>query len=76
MDEGQKFAVVSVVNGVFKIDSEWGANLDGARVAYHDRCKNLWNAKDVARAVVRLVNIDFNTYDGKVEYIGHEQEAE
>ena len=76
MDTDAKFAVVSNVNGVFKIDSEWGSNLDGARVAYFERCKVLWNAKDVARAVVRLVDRDFNTFTNYVEYIGHEQEAE
>ena len=75
MDEA-KFAIVSCVNGNFKIDSEWGSNLEGAIIAWHERCKVLWSAKDVARAVVRLVDRDFNTYTTYVAYIGHEQEAE
>lgn len=68
---GEKFAVVSVVNGVFNIDSEWGDNLQGARIAFHNRCSALWNASDVITAVVRLVNRDFLTYLNYVEGIEH-----
>ena len=71
---GENFAVVSVVNGVFNIDSEWGDNLQGARVAYHQRCATLWNAMDVVEAVVRLVNKDFVTYTNYFEGISHPQE--
>lgn len=70
----ENFAVVSVVNGVFHIDSEWGDNLQGARIAFHQRCANLWNASEVAEAVVRLVNKDFVTYTNYYEGISHPQE--
>ena len=72
----EKFAVVSIVNGIFKIDSEWENNLDGARVAFHQRCAALWNAQDVVSAVVRLVNSDFLTYTNYEEHIGHEVQPE
>lgn len=76
MDEGQKFAVVSVVNGIFNVDSEWGNNLDGARIAFHNRCAALWNEKDVEKAIVRLVNSDFLTYTNYFEGIEHLPEPE
>lgn len=71
-----KFAIVSVVNGTFSIDSEWGDNLEGARVAFHNRAAALWNAKDIKTAVVRLVNKDFLTYTNYVEEIEHPEEVE
>ena len=66
------FAIISCVNGNFLLDSEWGSNLEGAIIAWHERCKVLWSAKDVARAVVRLMNSDLTTYTKYEEYVGHE----
>lgn len=67
-----KFAIVQCVNGNFSIVSEHGENLQAARVAFHERCKILWNAPDVLSAVVELVDSDFNVFTGYKEYIGHE----
>lgn len=71
-----KYAIISVVNGNYSIDSEWTDNIDGARVAFHNRCTALWNAKDVERAVVQLVDRDLNVFTGYKEFIGHEQTEE
>ena len=62
-----RFAIIQVVNGNFSIVSEHGDNLQAARVAFHERCKILWNAPDVERAVVELVDSDLNVYTGYVE---------
>lgn len=68
----EKFAIISIVNGNYNIDSEWGSNIDGARVAFHNRCAALWNAQDVERAVVKLVDRDLNAFERYTEYIGHD----
>ena len=71
-----KLAVIDNVNGTFAVRSEWTDNEQGACVAFHDRCKTLWNASDVVKATVRIVDEDFNLYDGKNEVIKHTVESE
>jgi hypothetical protein len=70
------FAVVSVVNGNFKVESEWSEDkLDQARMAFHEKCRVLWNAPDVITAVVRLVDRNFLTFTNYVEEISHPEEV-
>lgn len=66
-----KYAVVSVVNGNFNIDSENGDNLQGAFVFFANRIASLWNASDVETAVVKVVDQNFNVVDGHEEHISH-----
>ena len=68
-----RYAVVQVVNGNFSVVSEHGENLDGARVKFHDVCKNLWAASDVNTARVAVVGDDFAYVDGHIEEISHAQ---
>lgn len=71
------FAVVKVVNGNFTVESEWAEDkLDKARMAFHETCKNLWNAPDTKTAVVRLVDRNFLTFTNYVEEISHPEEVE
>ena len=71
------FAVVTVINGHYEVKSEWAEDkLDKARMAFHEMCRNLWNAPDVASAVVRLVDRNFQTFTNYVEFIGHETDSE
>ena len=67
-----KYALVQCVNGNFSIVSEHGENLQAARVAFHDRCKILWNAADVAEAQVAILTSDLTYVDGRIEKITHE----
>ena len=66
-----KYALVSVVNGNFKIEAEYGENEQGAFVGFHDKCKNYWNANDVVSAVVTVMDENLDVVEGKVEYISH-----
>lgn len=66
-----KLAVVDNVNGAFKVESEWTDNEQGALVAFHDRCKNLWNAPDTIKATVKILDEDLNIFEGKVEVVSH-----
>lgn len=65
------YAVISNVNGIFKIESEHGDNLQGAIVAFHNKCAALWNASDVETAKVEVVDQSLNVVDGKSEFISH-----
>ena len=66
-----KYAVISNVNGNFKIESEHGDNLQGAIVAYHQTCAAFWNTPDVLTAKVEVVDEALNVVDGKAEFISH-----
>lgn len=75
-----KYALIQCVNGNFSIVSEHGDDLQAARVAFHDRCKNLWNAPDVIEGFVAIIDSNLTYVDGKIEKIEHpvveEQEEE
>jgi len=66
-----KYAVISNVNGVFKIESEHGDNLQAAIVNFHNICAALWNVQDVITAKVEVVDEALNVVDGKSEFISH-----
>ena len=68
-----KYAIISVVNGNWKIDVET-ENLQQARVNYHDRCKTLWNAPDVVTAYVYLVDPTLNKIYSEAVYHNTEPE--
>ena len=66
------YAVITCVNGNFSVASEHGDNKKQALMAFHDRCKILWNAEDAKEAIVKLVGNDLDAVDGKLEHITHE----
>jgi hypothetical protein len=68
-----KYYVIQSSNETVSVVSEW-SDLNSAIVAYHDRCKILWNAQDVISGVVMLVDSSLNTVGGYREFITHEQE--
>lgn len=67
-----KFAIIKVSNGTFTIESEWGDNLTGAKVAFHSLCQTLWNASDVATAMVMIADENLDAVEGYREYIHHD----
>lgn len=50
-----KYAVIQVVNGSTSVVSEGWADLNKARVSYHNTCKNLYN--DIANVKTMAVMI-------------------
>ena len=66
-----KLAVIDNVNGSFTIQSEWTDNEQGAKVAFHDRCKVLWNAADVLKATVKIVDDQLDDFEDYKEFITH-----
>lgn len=67
-----KYAIIKVSNGTFVIESEWGDNLTGAKVAFHSLCQTLWNAPDVASAMVMIADENLDAVEGYREYIRHD----
>ena len=70
------YAVIQCVNGAFSVVSEHGENLQQARVAFHNRCKILWNASDVITGYVAILSSDLTYVDGRIEKITHVIESE
>lgn len=66
-----KYAVISNVNGTFKIESEHGNDLQAAIVNFHNKCADFWNAPDVLTAKVEVVDESLNVVDDKSEFISH-----
>lgn len=71
-----KYALIQCVNGAFSIVSEHGEDLQAARVAFHDRCKILWNASDVIEGYVAIIDSNLTYVDGRIEKITHESTTE
>lgn len=71
-----KYYILQSSNGAVSIVSEWN-DLNSAIVAYHDRCKILWNASDVIEGWVEIVySMDLNVVGGYKERIEHPQTEE
>lgn len=69
------YAILKISNGNFFIDSEWGNDLQGAIVKFHDACKTLWNAPDVVTATVEIIDQQGDVVQGYKEFISHPVEA-
>ena len=70
-----KYYVLQSSNGNVTIVSEWN-DLNSAIVAYHDRCKVLWNALDVIEGYVEIVySAGLDVVSGYKETITHSVES-
>lgn len=66
-----KYVVITVVDGNFLIRSEWG-NKDSAIQAFHSLCAALIGDTGFSTAMVRVLDENLDTVDGKMEYITHD----
>lgn len=66
-----RYAVVKCVNNAFAIASEWTDNKTGAIVSFHQLTAALWNDASEVVATVKIVDKNFDTVDGYVEFIEH-----
>lgn len=71
-----KYALIEVTNGNFAVKSEHGENLQAAKVAFHDRCKVLWNDEPTKSAVVMIVDEQLDCVEGFKETIIHSETIE
>ena len=71
-----RYYIIQSSNGTVSIESEWD-DLTKAIVAFHDKCKVLWNAPDVIEGIVQIVySADLAVVGGYSEKISHPQEVE
>lgn len=71
-----KYYIIQSSNGTVSIVSEW-SDLTKAIVAFHDKCKVLWNATDVIEGYVGIFySAGLGVVDGYIEHIEHTQEVE
>lgn len=70
-----KFAIISCINGNYKIEAEGIATVEAAKVQYHGKCQVLWNAPDVLTAFVMIADEQLDVVEGYKEFIHHEPVA-
>lgn len=69
-----KYAIITVVDGNFLIRSEWG-NKDSAIQSFHSLCAALIGDTGFSKAMVKVLDENLDTVDGKMEYITHDAVA-
>lgn len=67
-----KLSIVQCVNGNYSVVAEGLTTEQAALVAFHDRCKILWNASDVVTGEVAIFDEQLDVYHGCKELITHE----
>ena len=70
-----KYSVIECINGNFILKSEHDTK-ESAFVKFHDECTGLWNAPDVEKATVKVVDEQLDCVEGKMEVIAHEKVSE
>ena len=71
-----KYAIISVRNGNYFIDAEGITNLESAKTQFHGLCQTLWNAPDVIKAEVKIMDENLDCVEGYAEFISHPVEVE
>jgi len=66
------YAIIKVSNGSFTIESEWGTNLNSAKVRFHSVAQTLWNASDVQTAMIMIADENLDAVEGYREFIHHD----
>lgn len=66
------YDVVQKVNGNITIVSSWKDNLNGAKQAFHNQCKNLYADSDTNSGVVAILDDNLDVVEGKREFIQKE----
>lgn len=69
-----KYAIISCINGNYKIEAEGITDLANAKTQFHGLCQTLWNAPDVITAYVMIADEQLDVVEGYKEFIHHEAE--
>jgi hypothetical protein len=67
-----KLAIITCINGNFKVEAEGFTTEQAALVVFHGKCQVFWNAPDVLTGEVAIVDEQLNIYRGFKEYIHHD----
>lgn len=66
-----KLFVTQIVNGNMTVVSEKTDDSQGAKVAFHNTAKNLWNEVTVTEADLKILDEQMNSFEGYAEHISH-----
>ncbi len=66
------YGIIKVINGTYHIHAEGFTDLASAKVQFHSLCQTLWNAPDVATAMVMIADENLDAVEGYREYIHHD----
>ena len=69
------FSIIKVINGHYFIHAEGITELANAKTQFHGLCQTLWNAPDVATAMVMIADENLDAVEGYKEFIHHEVSA-
>lgn len=67
-----KYAIITCINGNYKIEAEGITNLANAKVNFHNTCQTLWNAPDVITGYVMIADENLDKVERYGEYIWHD----
>lgn len=67
-----KYALITCINGNFKIESEHGENLEAARTAFYSKCAVLSNTPDVISSQTMVTDEFLQPVMGLKADIGHD----
>lgn len=68
-----KYALITCINGNFKIESEHGENIEQARTAFYQKCTTLSNAPDVKKSQTMVADEFLQPVMGLKADIGHDE---
>lgn len=66
------YGIIKCINGTYNIHAEGMTDLSAAKVSFHGLCQTLWNAPDVLKAEVAIVDEQLDVVEGYKEFISHE----
>lgn len=64
-----KYDVVQKVNGNLVIVSSWVDNKNGAKQAFHERCKLLYSDAETTSGIVAILDDNLDVLEGFKEFI-------
>ena len=70
-----KYSIIKVINGNYFVHAEGITDLASAKTQFHGLCQTLWNASDVATAMVMIADENLDAVEGYKEFIHHEVSA-
>lgn len=71
-----KYALITCINGNYKIESEHGTDLNAAKMAWHEKCRSLEGASDVITATCMVADENLGTVGSLFEQIKHPVEEQ
>ena len=69
-----KYAIVKCINGNYSVHAEGITDINAAKTSFHQLCATLWNAPDVVRATVKIVDENLDNAEGYRDFISHPAE--